>query len=196
MMVFLSELGLIPDNVSEVENAVALLSDASRRLASDVPVEHNEAKQIAEAIYGKLPVIYASQNFDAVAMRWKTQFNENGEMMAFWNVIPEMNHNEIVAWGIPEGITRQCVAIFLSDDADLGRIRKRVDITGTLISEISEEIRVVPVQARGDSSLVKALYLIYVGDFVSYYLAILNGFDPMPVARIDILREKLGSIPK
>jgi glucose/mannose-6-phosphate isomerase len=196
MMVFLSKLGLIPDNASEVEDAAALLSDASQRLAAGVPVECNKAKQIAKAIYGKLPVIYASQNyFDAVAMRWKTQFNENAEMMAFYNVIPEMNHNEIVGWGIPEDITRRCVAIFLCDDADFERIRRRLDITSNMISEISKKIQIVPVQARGNSPLAKALYLIYVGDFVSYYLAILNGFDPMPVERINILKKRLGLPP-
>jgi len=197
MMVFLSKLGLIPDdNASEVKDAVKLLSDASKRLALDVPAECNEAKQIAKAIYGKLPVIYASQNyFDVVAMRWKTQFNENGEMMGFNNVIPEMNHNGIVGWGIPEDITHQFAVIFLCDDAGFERIRKRVNITRELISEISEKIQIVPVQAQGNSPLVKALYLIYLGDFVSYYMAILNDRDPMPVERINILKKRLGPPP-
>ncbi len=191
MMVFLSELGLIPDNANEVEDAVALLSQVSPKLAPGVPIEDNEAKQIAEAVYDKLPVIYASQNyFDVVAMRWKGQFNENSKMMAFHNVIPEMNHNEIVGWGIPEGITRQCIAIFLCDDADSEKIRKRMDITRTLISE---ETQVVTVQAQGDSPLARALYLIYVGDFASYYLAILNNVDPTPIARINLFKERLGT---
>ena len=191
MMVFLSKLGFIPNNANDVEDAVALLSDISRQLAPDVPVEGNEAKQIARAIHNKLPVIYASQNhFDVVAMRWKGQFNENSKTMAFHNVIPEMNHNEIVGWGIPEDVTRQCVAIFLCDDADSQKIRKRIDITRTLIAE---EAQVITVQAQGNSPLARALYLIYVGDFASYYLAILNGVDPTPIARIILLKERLGT---
>lgn len=191
MMAFLSELGFIPDNADDIEEAVTLISDAALRLSPDIPVEDNEAKQIAQAVYDKLPVIYASQNyFDIVAMRWKGQFNENSKAMAFHNVIPEMNHNEIVGWGIPADMTRRCVAIFLCDDADSQKIRKRISIARDLIAE---EAHVITVQAQGASPVAKALYLIYVGDFASYYLAVLNDVDPTPIARISLLKSRLGT---
>lgn len=190
IMVFLSQLGFIPGNIGEVEAAVTLLCDTSRKLNPDVPFADNEAKQIAEAIYDKLPVVYASQSyFDSVAMRWKGQFNENSQIMAFYNVIPEMNHNEIVGWDMPKAITSQCVAIFLCNDANSESIKKRFSISKDLISG---ETQTITVQALGDSLLSRALYLIYLGDFVSYYLAILNGVDPTPIARIDFFKEQLG----
>lgn len=192
MMTFLSRLGFIPDTADQLKKAVELLSKAALRLAPDVPVKDNEAKRIALDAYGKLPVIYASQTyFDIVAMRWKGQFNENSKMMAFHNVIPEMNHNEIVGWGIPGNITRQCAAIFLSDDADLPKIQDRMSITKDLIAD--EDVKIISVQAQGNSPLAKALYLIYVGDFVSYYMAVLNGVDPTPIERIDLFKERLGA---
>lgn len=190
MTVFLSKLGLIPDCTSEIEEAVELLTHTAQRLSPGIPVEENEAKQIARAVYDRLPVVYASQNyFDVVAMRWKGQFNENSKMMSFHNIIPEMNHNEIVGWGIPADVTSRCIAVFLCDNADIPKIRKRIDITRDLLSA---ETQTITVQAHGDSPLAKALYLIYVGDFASYYLAILNGVDPTPIARINLFKSKLG----
>lgn len=192
MVIFLSRLGFIPDIAKELENAVYLLSDVALKLSPDIPVRDNQAKRIAQAVYDKLPVIYASQNYyDTVAMRWKGQFNENSKMMAFYNVIPEMNHNEIVGWGIPGDITRRCVVIMLSDDADFERIKKRMDITRNLIAR--EGCQVITVQPQGVSPLAKALYLIYLGDFVSFYLAILNGVDPAPIERISLLKGMLST---
>jgi glucose/mannose-6-phosphate isomerase len=192
MVIFLSKLGFIPDQGSELGDAVDLLSNAALELSPGVPARDNQAKQIAQAAYNKLPVIYASQNyFDVVAMRWKGQFNENSKMMAFYNVIPEMNHNEIVGWGIPKDITRRCVVIMLGDDADSQKIKKRMSITESLITE--EGAQVITIQSQGSSPLAKSLYLIYIGDFASYYLAILNGIDPTPVDRISLLKSMLDA---
>jgi glucose/mannose-6-phosphate isomerase len=192
MMIFLSRLGFIPDQSSDMDDAIDLLFSTASELSPSVPTEDNPSKQVAQAVFDKLPVIYASQNqFDIVAMRWKGQFNENAKMMAFYNVIPEMNHNEIVGWGIPENITRRCVVIFIYDDADFPKIKERMNITRDLIA--AEGVQVITVQSQGRSPLARALYSIYLGDFASYYLAILNGVDPTPIRRIDLFKSMLGS---
>ncbi len=192
MMICLSKPGFIPDQASDMKDAVNLLSNLVSELSPSVPTEANQAKRIAQKIYGKLPVIYASQNyFDVVAMRWKGQFNENSKMMAFYNVIPEMNHNEIVGWGIPKDITRQCVVIFICDDAESQKIKKRISITRDLIT--AEEVEVITVQSQGKSPLARSLYSICFGDFASYYLAVLNGVDPTPIERINLFKLMLGT---
>ena len=124
-------------------------------------------------------------------MRWKGQFNENSKMMAFYNAIPEMNHNEIVGWGLPKNITDQCIVIILRDDSGFQKIGRRMDITRELIAEAGAQV--IEVQSKGSSPLARALYLIYVGDFASYYLAILNGVDPTPIDRISLFKAKLAS---
>jgi glucose/mannose-6-phosphate isomerase len=193
-VMLLSKLELISDPSSQIEAAINLLSDTAGEISPEIPAEDNEAKQIAQVVYHKLSVIYASQSyFDIVAMRWKGQFNENSKAMAFHNVIPEMNHNEIVGWGVPRDITRRCVVIFLRDDGGgevARKISKRMDITRDLIA--AEDAHVMSIDAKGESPLAKALYLIYLGDFASYYLALLNSVDPTPIKRIDLFKEMLG----
>ena len=88
--------------------------------------------------------------------------------------------------------TRHAVSLLMfSDDADFQKIKKRVSITKCLIAE--EGAQVITVQSLGSSPLAKSLYLIYVGDFASYYLAILNGVDPTPVDRISLSKSMLST---
>jgi glucose/mannose-6-phosphate isomerase len=192
MVYFLSKIGLITDQSQNLEESVEIISHAVTQLSPDVPTENNKAKQLAISLFGKLPVIYAPQRyFDVVAMRWKGQINENGKMMAFNNAIPEMNHNEIVGWGSPIDISQKSVLIILTHKGESPKIMKRIDVTKSLITKTGTQV--IEVRAEGESLLAKALYLIYLGDFVSYYLAILNGVDPTPIERILILKSMLES---
>jgi len=192
MIYFLSKTGLITDQSQNLEESAEIINHAVTKLSPDVSTEKNKAKQLAITLYDKLPVIYAPQRyFDVIAMRWKGQINENSKMMAFHNAIPEMNHNEIVGWGSPIDISQKCVLIILTHKNESPKIRKRIDVTKSLITK--EGTQVIEIQAEGESILAKALYLIYLGDFVSYYLAMLNGVDPTPIERIQILKSMLDT---
>jgi glucose/mannose-6-phosphate isomerase len=192
MVYFLSKLGLIPDQSDNFDETAGLISKSAVELATNIPTIKNKAKQLAIALYNKIPVIYAPQNhFDVVAMRWKGQINENSKAFAFCNAIPEMNHNEIVGWGIPQDVTWRCVVIILAHNEESNEIKKRIAITSSLIAETGAQI--IEIQAEGNNPLTEALYLIYLGDMVSYYLAILNGVDPTPIERIITLKSMLSS---
>lgn len=189
---FLSKLGLIPDQSANFDETAEIISENAKELAVNVPSANNQAKQLAIALYNKIPIFYAPQSyFDVVAMRWKGQINENSKASAFYNIIPEMNHNEIVGWGIPRDITWRSVVVILSGKEESEKMKKRIAVTSSLIAETGAQV--IEIQAKGNSPLAKALYLIYFGDIVSYYLAILNGVDPTPVERILLLKSKLSS---
>lgn len=191
MVYFLTKLGLIPDQSGNFDETVRLISKSAVELATDIPTVNNKAKQLAIALYNKIPVIYAPQShFDVVAMRWKGQINENSKAFAFCGVIPEMNHNEIVGWGMPQDVTWRCVVIILTHSEESAKIRKRIAVTSSLIAETGAQI--IEIRAEGSTPLVKALYLIYLGDMVSYYLAMLNGVDPTPIERIITLKSMLS----
>lgn len=187
IIVFLSRLGFISDQSENFDDSIKTISETINVLSLN---EDNLAKQLAHLLYNRIPIIYASQNcFDIVAMRWKGQFNENSKMVAFYNVIPEMNHNEIVGWGIPLDITRRCVVIMLSHNAEFEKIKKRIEITKSLISSLGTQV--IDIFAIGNCNLARVLYLIYLGDLTSFYLAILNEVDPTPVERISLLKRML-----
>ena len=107
-------------------------------------------------------------------------------MPCFYNVFSEMNHNEIAGY---RSIDRKFTAVLLRDKYDNDRIKKRMDISKALMEE---KVNVVEVNIKGESLLARMFSAIYLGDFVSYYLALWNRVDPTPVHIIENLKRKLG----
>jgi glucose/mannose-6-phosphate isomerase len=95
----LERLGLIKERSNEIEETISILQDLSREYCAKSPSENNLAKKVALSLYQHLPLVYGSEGLlEAVAMRWKTQINENSKWPCFWNIFPELDHNEIVGY--------------------------------------------------------------------------------------------------
>ena len=192
----LSRLGFAPnlDLQSDIKESVELLSQMINEKLKPEIEAGNLAKELANSFYGKLPIIYASQNLEAVATRWKGQMCENAKNLAYCNVFPEMNHNEIEGWNYPEDLFENCYVVILRDEDDHEMTKARMDITAELIEEYPKSIR--KVKSRGKSLLARIFSLICVGDWTSFYLAMLNEADPTPVPRITELKKRLGKTVK
>ncbi len=184
-----ARLGFTPDLKlqSDLEEAVALLVRLATGFHPDNP--ECQPKQLAHALHEKLPVIYASQELEAIAMRWKGQMNENGKSLAYYSVYPEMNHNEIEGWKQPPALTQACHVIQLRDPAAPSQTQQRMDITAELIQPYTGGI--TQVHSEGTSLLARLLSLVAIGDWTSYYLAILYQQNPTPVRRIEELKRRL-----
>ena len=147
---------------------------------------NDEGEALAKKIREKIPIVYSSRLMEPVAFRWKTQMNENAKMPCFYNVFSEMNHNEIAGY---KGMDRKFVAVLLRDKKDNERVRKRMDICKELMEQRSN---VEEVKIKGESLLARMISGIYLGDFVSYSLAMWNRVDPTPVEIIEDMKKKLG----
>lgn len=149
------------------------------------------ARAMAPKFTGRLLLLYAdSARFAVVANRWRCQLNENAKVLAHCNVIPEMNHNEIVGLGRPEKFNPDTSVIFINDPRahPRNRIRRRL-----LRSLIARDIpAMVEVRPEGGNMMEHMFWAIMLGDFVSYYLAREQGVDPMPVLRIEELKQRLA----
>jgi len=187
----LERLGLIKERSSEIEETISILQDLSREYCAKSPSENNLAKKVALSLYQHLPLVYGSEGLlGVVAMRWKTQINENGKWPCFWNVFPELDHNEIVGYEIENNINRQVKIIYLQDKEGLLRVEQRREITRKIIQGKVAEFMVCPTKGKG--KMARMFSLIFLGDLASYYLAILNQVDPSPVACIEDLKKKLA----
>ncbi|HEV2474881.1 MAG TPA: SIS domain-containing protein, partial [Chthonomonadales bacterium] len=192
---FLQRSGLLRRDLSgDLADAVNRLTDMSALLGPAVPTAQNPAKQMAMALHGRLPVIYGSQGYrGAVAVRWKGQFNENAKQPAFANVLPEQNHNEILAWNLAARFGAEWSVIFLRDPSERSagsRIARRVEVTAEIVGGSAQ---VIEVWAEGDSMLERMLGLFYSGDFITVYLAYLNGVCPTDIGSIDRLKAELAA---
>lgn len=175
--------GLIKNPQRSITGLVRLLKE---RRTAIMP----KASKIARWLKNALPLIYSnSQAYNPVAYRWRCQLNENSKIFAHSHSIPEMNHNEIVGIGGICKVAAMTKIIFLDDPEGHIRNKKRVRITQDLIGKHTAGM--IRLEGEGKSRLERAFYLIWLGDFVSYYLAQLRRVEPLPVKRIDALKARL-----
>jgi glucose/mannose-6-phosphate isomerase len=190
ILCFLYRLGFISDKSPEVAGTVPLLSELASRIAETVPQAQNPAKQLASRLHNHLPVVYGAGITAEVAHRWKTQFNENSKAWAFHEVFPELNHNAVVGYQFPKELAGSLVVVMLRSALLSERIQLRYRITGKLLERARVDYQIV--DGEGESPLSQMMSLVTIGDFVSYYLALLYGTDPSPVKTIDFLKQQLA----
>lgn len=188
----LSRLGFIGDLEPELSSLFAVLEELKNKcLNPRIGVKDNIAKYIAGKLHGKFAIVYSSSiNFDVAATRLRGQLAENSKALASSHVFPEMNHNEIVGWKNPNKLFKNFVVIMLRDKNIHPRVTKRMNITEELIKR--EEVSILEIWSRGEGLLSRIFSLIYIGDFISFYLAILYGIDPTPVESVTYLKNQLA----
>ncbi len=191
---FLQRLGIIEAKDDDVAEAVAVLEKLSSEVNETVAIDTNKAKQLAQALHGKphekMAVIYGAGITAAVAMRWKTQINENSKAWSFYEISPELNHNSIVGYSFPKIIPPNTSIVILKSKLQRDSIHRRFDIISQLLYKA--KISYYQLEGWGRGALAQVMSLVLFGDYVSYYLAILNQIDPTPVEAIDFLKGELG----
>ena len=189
--VLLMKLGLISDKTEDFQEAVEVLERLVPELAEDSPSRSNLAKDIALALLNRLIVIYGAGIFSGVARRWKTQFNENSKVWAFFELLPEAHHNSVVGYSLPVEVRDHAFALLLRPGLLHARMYPRYQVTQELLKK--ESIPQRAVEGRGESALSQMLSTILLGDYISYFLALLQGENPSPVAAIGYIKERLAA---
>ena len=173
------KLGLAMDKEGEIKESIELLRTIREEMAPER--ENNQAKNIARMINGTIPIIYAPIHLRGVALRLKNQFNENSKIISKAEFFPELCHNEIVGLSsAPKNLS----FLFLRDAGESKQMKKRIEFTEKLLGGRNS----TTIWARGRGRLARILSLVYLGDFISFYLAILQGVDPTPTPEIAQLK--------
>lgn len=190
LIAFLHKLGFLEDKSAEVEAMIRNLETLLGELKETAPISSNQAKQLAAKLHGKIIVIYGAGILSEVARRWKTQINENGKAWAFHEAFPELNHNAVVGYQFPSELASKIYVVLLRCPSLHPRTLIRYQVTSELLEQngISHQI----IDSKGEDELSQMMSLIFLGDWVSYYLAILNEIDPTPVKAIDYLKKRLS----
>lgn len=186
----LVQLDLVDDPGDVLTDAVAILRDAGAGWAPSIDVKHNFAKQLASWYAGALPVVFGAEHLSAVARRWTTQINENSKAWAMWAEMPELNHNVVVGFEQSEPVAERVRVTNLRSAVYHERVSQRFDATGELLDEAG--IQWHDIHPKGESRLAEMLWTIWLGDYVSYYLAALYSTDPTPVEPIARLKTRLA----
>jgi glucose/mannose-6-phosphate isomerase len=186
----LEAAGLCHEHSGDVAGAAAQLEADGALLGPDSAEAHNPAKALARRLEKKLAVVYGAGATAPVARRWKGQINENAKAPAFFNELPELDHNELMGWTSQPHVTASTVALFLGDESGDERLARRAALTAREYEALG--VATEQVTARGASRLARLFSLVQLGDYVSFYLALLYGVDPTPVQALQDLKARLA----
>ncbi len=168
------------DVEAEINNTIVLLNKEESNIKK-------EAKQISDNIKNTTILIYTDASFEGVGTRFKQQLNENTKTLAFSNIIPEMNHNELLGW---QGGNKSFSCIFLRNINDNPRNQLRMDLSKKNISEIANCC--IDVYSKGNTEVEKIFYFILLTDWISLYLADIYNVDSIEIKVIDNLKNQLS----
>lgn len=189
LMALLAHFGVASQaRFDEIAACAEWLHSETSQWEPGVSVDKNYAKQLALLAVGKTPVIYAGTLMFPVAYKWKISWNENAKNVAFCNEIPEFNHNEFVGWS-SHPVEKPFVVFDLVSNLEHPRILKRFEVSDRMLSGMRSKANTVNL--KGDTAIQQYLWASILADFVSIYVAILNGVDPTPVDLVEKLKREL-----
>ena len=168
---------------------LAGLRETTALLTAEENGIREDARKLADFLYGKIPVIYAVDGNNGVATRFRQQVNENSKMLCWHHVLPEMNHNELVGWAEPHP---ECAVVILRNKSDYSRTQARIEISKDVFSKYAGGV--MEIWSKGDSRLAQCLYLIHLTDWTSCFLADKKGIDAVEVNIINHLKGSLAKL--
>ncbi|HZP94724.1 MAG TPA: bifunctional phosphoglucose/phosphomannose isomerase [Candidatus Limnocylindria bacterium] len=184
----LCRLGLVRDLKADVDAALADLAKLEERVHEGART--NDAKRLAIELYGRIPFSYGAGVMGVMARRVKGQLNENGKNWSAFDVMSELNHNAVVGFPHPPIARDALTVLLLRSDRDNPRHKVRFDVTAELLDRAG--IRHTTLRFSGQNMLSEVLQMTMFTDYVTFYLALLNGADPSEVRSIDYLKDRLA----
>ena len=183
------DLDVMHADAEEITSVGEWLRGEIKGWMSDIPTEHNDAKQLALQLMGKTIIMYAGPKLFPAANKWKICINENAKNTAWVNQYPEFNYNECVGWS-SHPIEKPFAVVEIRSTLEHERVQKRFEVTERLLSGMRPSP--IIVTPHGTTILQQLAWSFVLGDFVSIYLALLNGVNPTPVELVETLKKELG----
>ncbi len=148
-----------------------------------------QGQGLAQKLGNHVPIIYSSTRNESIAKNWRVRFHETGKIPAYYNVFPELNHNEMNSFDVVDAIrplSERFYFIFLNDSEDHPRIQKRMEVTERLYRDRGFPVEIVRIQ--GKTRLEKIFSSISLADWAAYYTAKRYGTDPEKVPMVEELK--------
>ncbi len=186
----LNQIGVISISDDDVAQAVTAAAEVAASVDVDIPGNVNHAKSLAAELFGGLTLVYGGGAFSGMALRWKSQLNENGKSWAYAEKLPELFHNSVESFpGGPE-IRGRTTALMLKP----AQASPELDLRYTVLAEMLDQSGITHhtlVGARG-GLLQQSLPMIVLGDYISYYMGLLNGINPSETPIINASKARMA----
>jgi glucose/mannose-6-phosphate isomerase len=171
-----------------------VLKEVSRYALSLDPVAaEEEGKALAYRLKGFVPIIYSSEQNWAIAYNWKVKFNETGKIPAFYNVFPELNHNEMTGFDVSDAtrsLSEKFYFLILKDTTDHPQIVKRARALANLYHD--RGLHVETIDLGGGKIFLKIFQSLLLADWTAYYLGENYGVETEQVPMVEEFKKLIA----
>jgi glucose/mannose-6-phosphate isomerase len=189
----LAKMGLVPDPIDDIEESISVIEELVAECHRKTPSAENPAKNLALKLVGKVCVIDGTDGVGAaIAQRFKSDLNESGKALAFWNALPELDHNEIVGWSERKEIADHFVIVMILDQGDDEAMSERWAITKSLVEDSVDDV--IEIETEGNSVTARLLATLFLLQIVAVYTALASGSDPGDIAILDEVKSRLAEL--
>lgn len=189
VVLVMEKLRLVGSIDGEFKETIKVLETLAKENSPKVPQGRNIAKKLAWELRSTIPVVYGFRQYRGVAVRFKSELNENSKIPAKHESFPELNHNDVVGWEASERLTKRFTVVLIRDKDEPPEIHNRIEATRKLV--LPKVRKPLEIFAVGKSELAKMLSVLFLGDLTSIYLAILLGVNPSPVNIITKMKKEM-----
>ena len=176
---------ILPISKDEIMESLDEMENTHKIINSKNLTEENTALKLAKWIKG-IPLIYYPWGLQAAAIRFKNSLQENTKCHVISEDMIEACHNGIVGWE-KDSIVKP---ILIEGVDDYFKTKERWEIIKKYFTQ--KEIDFREVYSSKGSVLSKLINLIYLLDYCSIYLSVINEIDPSPVKSIDFVKKQLN----
>ena len=176
----------------EMKEVVTMLENLNKELNIDVELKNNQAKQIAEKLEGKIPVMVASEFLEGNIHTFANQTNENAKNSAVYYMIPELNHHLLEGLAYPKKGTKDLFFLFINSDLYRKENQYRYKVTQGVVKK--NNIEFLEVKLKQKTKFLQSFELLLLGEWIAFYLAMLNDLDPSPIPYVDFFKKELDKL--
>lgn len=190
-LALLARLGFIRLAEAQIGETVKHLKELRKKFVPSAKASQNDPKKIAGLLQGKLPVFVSSEHLEGSAHAFKNFLNENSKTFSVEFGLPELNHHLLEGLAFPQENKNLLKMVFLESTLYDPEIKARFKITKKVVEK--NKIESISIEMVGRTRLIQVFDSLYLGGFVSGYLAILNGLDPAPIPWVDFFKKELAA---
>jgi glucose/mannose-6-phosphate isomerase len=174
----LKKCGLLKVEEKEIDRIVKLLGH-----------KNTAAKNLAEKIKNKIPIVVASEFLLGNAHILANQIDENAKCFAAYFELPELNHHLMEGLKNPGANRRNLIFILIASNLYLSRNQKRYKILKTVLAK--NKIKFLEYRPAAKTKFQQSWETLLLGSYLSFYLAMSYNLDPSPVPWVNFFKKEL-----
>jgi glucose/mannose-6-phosphate isomerase len=153
------------------------------------PSGDNPAKSLALDLAGAAPVICGAEHLAGNLHILRNQVCETSKNFATYLELPDLNHFAMEGLANPSGNQEYLSFVFFESGLYSEPVQKRLELTKEVVNK--NGLNALSYRLETKTRLGQAWELLQFGAWISYYLGLANGINPVEIPWVDWFKDEL-----